>query len=68
MYNYWWFLEHTQYTGIIIIDSMHQILKVTKYTGILQNSISHPFLLHIIVSSKLLLNIFFNSMYSIPSV
>ena len=35
---------HTRYTGIIITDTgVHQILKVTKYTGILQNSMHNSY-------------------------
>ena len=47
-------LKHTQYTGIIIIDNdIHQILKVTKYTGILQNSINHnPYSIYILFKSS----------------
>ena len=50
-------LKHTRYTAFIIIDTrVHQILKVTKYIGILQNSTIHTYALMIMLSQSIFLN------------
>ena len=49
--NYWWFLCDLKYRGYIpvsIIDTaMDQVLKVTKYTGILQNFSMQLYMAHV---------------------